>query len=84
MGKAKNLVGTLTGCLLGGPDIPKPEKAPKAQETLVDPNRGAALSAARKRRLQAAGAAGRSAFRIDLTTGGASGGTQTRSGITIS
>ncbi|MGH2619833.1 MAG: hypothetical protein ACRDHG_04595 [Anaerolineales bacterium] len=84
MGSAKNIVGTLTGGLIPGlaPDIKVP-KAKRAQETQIDPNRGSQIAAARRKRLQQAAAAGRSAFRIDLSTGGGGTAPQTRSGITI-
>lgn len=84
MGKAKKILSTATGGLLGGPDVPKMKmpKAVKEEVQQIDPNKGAAISAARKRRMQAAGASGRSSFRIDLAAGGGDAG-QTRSGITI-
>lgn len=83
MGGANKLIGTLTGGLLGQPDIKTP-KAPKPPKTdNLDPNTGAALAAARRRRAAVAGAQGRKAFRIDLGTVNPSD-QQTRSGITIS
>jgi hypothetical protein len=77
------LVGGLLGGLLGGPEVQKPRRAPEAQKTLLDPNRSAAIAAARKRQQEGAASQGRSDFRIDLNSGASTGG-QTRSGIAIS
>jgi len=81
-GLAGGLLGTLTGGLLGGQDMPNMRSAKKAPESLLDPNYGAQVAAAKRRKLAAAGASGRSAMRIDLSSGVASD-SQTRSGITI-
>lgn len=75
-----NILGTLTGGLLGGPKI-KEKKPPKAQKTAIDPNRGAALAEARQQKRAAAARTGRSSLRIDLT--GDDTVQQTRSGIRI-
>ena len=69
------------GGLLGG-QIEKPKRAPEAQKTLLDPDRGAQIAEANRRKRLQANAAGRTNFRIDLG-GGAASGTTTRSGITI-
>lgn len=70
MGSISKLVGTLTGGLLGAPDVQEPDyKGAQKQKGDVDPNRGEELAGARKRKLAAARRKGRSAFRIDLTTG---------------
>jgi hypothetical protein len=79
MGGVSNIVGSLTGGLLGGPEI-KPQKQALAQKTNVDPNRGKAISEAKKAKAAAAGAAGRSSLRVDLTGGESQVG---RSGIRI-
>ena len=79
----KSVVGTATGGLLMKPDVPKMRMA-KDNKSALDPQYGAQVSAAKRRKIAAAGAAGRSSFRIDLSSG-SSGSTsgQTRGGITI-
>lgn len=84
MGNPLSAVTGLIGGLIGGPKVPKPRRAPEAQKTLLDPNRSAAIAAARKKQQASAASQGRSDFRVDLNTGAADGGTQTRSGISIS
>jgi hypothetical protein len=79
MGSISKVVSTVTGGILGAPKIKRSEQAAQA---FLDPNRGSEIAAARKRKAQAAAAAGRSNFRIDLTTGGEQSG-QTRGGLTI-
>lgn len=82
MGVVKNLLGTLTGGLLGQADIPKAKEARK-QAAGTDPNRGAEIAAARRR--QAAASQGRSSFRIDLGSGASNeAGKTTRGGVSIS
>ena len=74
-----SVASTFTGGLIGGPEIKAPKVVqPKAQRTDIDPNRGAQIAAAKRRRAQAA-KGGRAGLRIDL----ADEQTQTRSGISI-
>lgn len=76
-------IGGLLGGLLGG-EIAKPKKPPEAQKTQLDPDRGAQIAEARRRKFAQAQAAGRSNFRIDLGTGGGgSSAGQVRGGIQI-
>jgi hypothetical protein len=79
MGGVSNIVGSLTGGLLGGPVV-KPAKEAQAQKTNIDPNRGKSIAEAKKAKAAAAGAAGRSSLRIDLAGGEAQVG---RSGLRI-
>ena len=87
MGSVSNLfktaAGTLTGGLLMQPDMPDMPKPPKERKTLIDPNYGKSLAAARRRKLAAAGDASRQNFRIDLSTGASSATDAGRSGIVI-
>lgn len=70
-------VKTVTGGLLGAPEVPK---AKAARQQFLDPNRGARIAAARKAKANLAG--GRSSLKIDLA-GNVSEEKQTRGGLTI-
>ncbi len=75
----KSAVGSLSGGLLMGPEIPK---AKAARQQFMDPDRGKRIAAARKAKMGQS-TKGRSSLKIDLDSNGSDGSGQTRSGLTI-
>lgn len=82
MGKVSKAIGSAaTGGLVGGPKTKDPNlNSPEVKKTDIDPDRGAQIAAAKKRKLAAGQGAGRSNLRIDLDDKS----DLTRGGISIS